>query len=152
MGAGQHPGRYMSFKGTKNKLGNTIPLNDTAMKVLQDVRAGIVHPIYVFTRDGAPIAKCYDAWYTALEKTGLESTRSDPEHGVCWHTFRHTWNSWLAQRGVAKEIRQRLGGWAKKGNDAADRYTHLDIESLRPHAALIDTILSRPQDEVALSA
>ncbi len=93
------PGRYMSFKGTANKLGNTIPLNDTAMAVLQ-IRAGVVrHPVYVFTREGKPISKCYEAWYTALEKSGLESTRTAPVAGVCWHSFRHTFNSWLAQRG-----------------------------------------------------
>lgn len=146
-------GRYMSFEGTANKLGNTIPLNDTAMAVLQEIRSGkVLHPVRVFTQpDGTPISKCYEAWYTALKRVGLESTRTNPEHGVCWHTFRHTWNSWLAQRGVSKEIRQRLGGWAT-GGDSADRYTHLDVDSLRPHAAVIDTILSRPSGEVVPSA
>jgi integrase len=146
--------RYMSFKGTKNKLGNTIPLNDTAMSVLREIRAEkVLHPVYVFTRDLVPVnPQCYEAFYAWLDRVGLESTRTSPETGVCWHTFRHTWNSWLAQRGVPKEIRQRLGGWAKKGNDAADRYTHLDVESLRPYAATIDTVLSRPGDEAAVSA
>jgi integrase len=145
-------GRFMSFEGTANKLGNTIPLNDTAMAVLQEIRAGkVVHPVRVFTRDGAPIVKCYEAWYTALEQAGLESTRTAPVTGVCWHTFRHTWNSWLAQRGVSKEIRQRLGGWAEMVSDSTDRYTHLDIESLRPYAAVIDTVLTRSVDEVAAS-
>jgi integrase len=145
-------GRYMSFDGTANKLGNTIPLNATAMAVLQEIRAGkVVHPVRVFTRDWAPISKCYEAWYTALEKAGLVSTKADPVHGVCWHTLRHTWNSWLAQRGVSKELRDRLGGWAGSARDSSDRYTHLDIESLRPHAAVIDTILSRPVGEVVVS-
>lgn len=144
--------RYMGFKGTKNKLGNTIPLNDTAMSVLQEIRADkIVHPVRVFIRNGTPILKCHKAWYAALKEAGIESTRIAPQTGVCWHTFRHTWNSWLAQRGVSKEIRQRLGGWATRG-DNADRYTHLDLESLRPYAAVVDTILTRSRGREVLSA
>lgn len=33
-------GRWMSFLGTANKLGNVIPLNDTAMQALQMARGG----------------------------------------------------------------------------------------------------------------
>ncbi|HZR03637.1 MAG TPA: tyrosine-type recombinase/integrase [Burkholderiales bacterium] len=138
--------RALAFEGTANKLGNLIPLNDTCMDVLREIRRSkFLHHLRVFTRGGVPMQRWNDGWYGALKKAGLPSTKDDRVHGVCWHTFRHTWNSWLAQRGVPKEIRNRLGGWVVS-DDNADRYTHLDIDSLRPYAAVIDTILSQGVD------
>lgn len=64
--------------------------------------------------------------------------------------MRHCANSWLAQRGVPREIRARLGDWSL-GKEAIDGYTHLFIEHLRPYVAMIDQALgvkvsARPTD------
>ncbi len=134
--------KSLTFKGTPNKRGNTIPLNETAMSVLREIKAtGISR---VFLLDGRPMQNYNDAWYSAMRRASIE--------GFCWHGLRHTWNSWLAQRGVPKEIRQRLGGWALPRNDAADRYTHLGLGALRPFAAVLDTVLARSEDKVVASA
>lgn len=128
--------RSLNFDGTKNKLGNTIPLNRTAMSVLSEIRAGtVVHKEAVFTRDGQPMKRWNVAWTNAMKRAGIE--------GFVYHGLRHTWNSWLAQKGVPKEFRDRLGGW--RGSHGSDRYTHLDLDPLRPFAAQIDAILDTAQ-------
>lgn len=71
------------------------------------------------------------AWRKAVERAGIGHVR--------WHDLRHTFNSWLAQKGVPSEIRKRLMG--HKNGEVHDRYTHLYVEHLRPYAEIIDDIL-----------
>lgn len=125
----------LSFTGTANKLGNTIPLNDTAMTVLREIRSGpVIHSTYVFTYASKPV-KGYGkvTWRDALERAGVAPIR--------FHDLRGTFNSWLAQNGVEKDIRMRLVG--HKVGDSHDRYTHLNVEHLRPHSRIIDTLLAQ---------
>ena len=46
-----------------------------------------------------------------------------------FHSFRHSFNSAMANAGVSQEIRQLLTGHASKAIN--DRYTHTDLETLR---------------------
>lgn len=125
----------MTFTGTENKLGNTIPLNATALAVLKAARAlPVVHKTHVFNYAGKPV-KGYgkEAWRGALQRAGVARIR--------FHDLRHTFNSWLAQRGVEKDVRMRLVG--HRVGDSHDRYTHLNVEHLRPYSQIIDTILAQ---------
>lgn len=129
------PGRSLAFCGTENKLGNTIPLNSTAMSVLQRIKsAKVVHKERVFTYAGKPV-NYYgkECWRAALGRAGIERIRL--------YDLRHTFNSWLAQNGVEKDIRMRLVG--HKVGDSHDRYTHLNVEHLRKYSNLIDTLLAQ---------
>lgn len=129
------PGRSLAFCGTENKLGNTIPLNSTAMSVLQRIKAGkVVHKERVFTYAGKPV-NYYgkECWRAALGRAGIERIRL--------YDLRHTFNSWLAQNGVEKDMRMRLVG--HKVGDSHDRYTHLAVEHLRKYSNLIDTLLTQ---------
>jgi integrase len=137
--------RHLSFPGTQNKLGNTIPLNDTAMSVLEEIQTCPVrHMQLVFTENGHALRHYHVAWYKALDKLGL---RGNGGEDFCWHGLRHTWASWLAQAGVPEWARKRLGGWSSA--QMVDRYSHLDLEALRPYAAVIDTILAQGTDRPA---
>lgn len=136
--------RSMAFPGTSNKLGNTIPLNDTAMGVLEEIQASPVrHMQLVFTKDGKKLGHYQKEWYRALDKCGLRGVEGQED--FCWHGLRHTWASWLAQAGVPEWARKRLGGWSSR--EMVDRYSHLDLEALRPYAAVIDTLLSQSTDK-----
>lgn len=133
--------RALSFTGAGNKLGNTIPLNETAISVLKSIRSGpVVHSTYVFTYAGKPV-KGYskDTLRDALDRAGIERIR--------FHDFRGTFISWLAQNGVPREIRMRLVG--HRTGDSHDRYTHLDIEHLRPYSQVIDTLLAQSGGQIA---
>lgn len=128
--------RCMTFKGTANKSGNTIPLNDTAMRAIEMAQAlPVRHVTYVFTYEGQPLGSYGRAWYNAVDRAGLDMN---------WHGLRHTFASWLGQEGVPEGVIDRLGGWNVKKSATRERYTHLNMEHLRPHAAVIDRLL-RPQ-------
>jgi len=83
------------------------------------------NPTYVFSFKGRPLVQVSTkAWYTALEKVGIENFR--------WHDLRHTWASWHVQQGTPLFALQELGGW--ESSEMVRRYAHLAAEHLAPYA------------------
>lgn len=107
-----------------------IPLNDSAIGILLN-RLGI-HGEYVFTntRNRAITGLNSKVWKQALQKAAIQNFR--------WHDLRHTWASWLVQRGVPLVALKEMGGWEKL--DMVMRYAHLATEHLLPHAGLLDQV------------
>jgi integrase len=137
--------RSLSFVGKANKIGNSIPMNATSLRVLQECRLmSVVSPEYVFLYQGQPMKEHGQASFKkAVERAGIGH--------VMWKDFRTTFNSWLAQRGVPREIRARLMGHTTK--EVQDRYTRLYVEHLRPFSEIIDSVLAQStgqQSEKAL--
>ena len=58
---------------------------------------------------------------------------------VSFHTMRHCGKTWLAEEGIAAEVRARIGGWKVRGMGSMDDYTHLNIEPFRPAAEILAT-------------
>lgn len=124
----------LTFTGSANKLGASIPLNASASQVLAECRSmPVVSPEYVFLYEGHKMQKHGMAWHKAVKRAGIGHVR--------WHDLRVTFNSWLAQNGVPEQIQKRLVGHSTSG--VHDRYTKLAIEHLRPFAEIIDTVLSQ---------
>lgn len=147
--------RRMTFKGTANKLGNTIPLNDTAMSVLQEIRDEKVrHMTRVFfwwrpkeggqgEKELVPLDDYGSAWHKAMQRAGFGKFEGKQwvGDGMTFHGLRHTFATWLGERGVPEGVIDRLGGWS--GSRATrERYTHLNVEHLRQFAAVIDHALA----------
>jgi integrase len=59
-------------------------------------------------------------------------------YGLSFHSFRHTFNSILANADVSEEMRMALTG--HKSRDVHRRYTHRELERLREAAALLPRI------------
>lgn len=115
---------------TKNAEDITISLNDNAMAVLYARRN--VHREYVFTYGGKPIKRLTTkAWYKALKRANISNFR--------WHDLRHTWASWLVQKGVPLYALQEMGGW--KTASMVRKYAHLSpAHNLRYAQTIDDTI------------
>lgn len=124
----------LSFSGSGKKLGNTIPLNRTALSVLHTCRSmPIVHATNVFLYAGRPV-KGYSKYTlrAAAERAGIGQLR--------FHDLRVTFNTWLAENGVPEQIQKRLIGHST--NEVHDRYTKLNVEHLRPYSQVIDKVLT----------
>ena len=65
---------------------------------------------------------------------GKGRTRSS----LSFHSLRHSFNSALANAGVAQEVRQKLTGHASAAMN--DRYTHTEVETLREAVAKLPSI------------
>jgi len=118
-----------------------VSLNSTAVDIL--VRQIGKHPVRVFTFNGKPIAWANTrAWREALKRAGIEDFR--------WHDLRHTWASWLVQRGTPANVLQEMGAWESEG--MVRRYAHLAPAHLAEHAERIagligGTDLAQPANE-----
>ena len=108
-----------------------VPLNSVAMDVLtQQVGK---HPQRVFTYRGKPIGWANTkSWKDALKRAGIEGFR--------WHDLRHTWASWLAQKGTPLNVLQELGGW--ECETMVRRYAHLAPAQLIEHSEKTATMLN----------
>lgn len=120
----------------KTKVAYGIPLNRTAMGVLQERRANpVVHARNVFTFNGREVVPktLHERWKRALEAAGAED--------MTYHGLRHTYASWMVQAGVPFEIVARLGQWKLPGT--VHRYSHFDVESLRAWAEKFDEVAQK---------
>lgn len=151
--------KTLSYAGNTIKRGNVIPLNRTAMSVLESIQAGSLrHLQRVFCYEGVPLNFYGKAWYKALNRVGLgkwaqwKDGDGKPHakwEGFTWHGLRHTFSSWLGQSGVNEMVIDQLGGWAEK--DTRSIYTHLHTASLRPHCEVIDTQLATQQGNLLVA-
>jgi len=100
-----------------------VPLNAEAVEL---IRAQIgMHDTFVFAYRGKKITQVNTkAWHKALERAGIENFR--------WHDLRHTWASWLAQKGTPLNVLQEMGGW--ESSEMVRRYAHFSADHLAPYA------------------
>lgn len=109
-----------------------ISLNDNAMAVLYARRW--INREFVFTYKGNEIKRLTTrSWYKALGRAGIENFR--------WHDLRHTWASWLVQKGVPLYAVQEMGGWKTAG--MVRKYAHLAPAVNLKYAQTIDGDLSQ---------
>ena len=68
----------------------------------------------------------------ALRREGIED--------FLWHDLRHTWASWLTQKGVPLNVIQEMGAW--ESTEMVKRYAHLAPEQFIKHSMVVDEILN----------
>lgn len=106
-----------------------VPLNTEAHALLHSLRGA--HAVNVFTYRGRPVSQVNTkAWRAALKRAGISNFR--------WHDLRHTWASWLAQKGTPLHVLQEMGGW--ESAEMVRRYAHFSAEHLAPYAERLSGI------------
>jgi integrase len=126
--------RTVTILVQKNGARETLPVNDTAMAVLQ-VRAAerTSHAAFAFVNgaDHPRIARnLLRAFYPAMRKAGITRFR--------FHDLRHTFTTRLIQAGVDVYTIQKLGRW--KTISMILRDAHHQPESLRGGAEVLDRL------------
>ena len=113
-----------------------VPLNQTALNVLFGRPR---NSAYVFAQTNGKRLRSISSriWKNCLKEAGIENFR--------WHDLRHTWASWLIQRGVPVAVLKEMGGW--ENAKMVERYAHLSSEHLLEHADILDTIWTQPKEE-----
>lgn len=98
----------------KGKRTFSMHLNQDAIDVIREQIGK--HQQYVFVYNEKPTDKCSTrSWKNALKRAGIANFK--------WHDLRHTFFSWLAQRGATLQQLMELGGWSSV--EMALRYSHL---------------------------
>lgn len=122
----------------KNGSAHSVPLNQTAMDVLERLRGN--HKTNVFTYDGNPVVQVNTkAWHKALDRPGIEDFR--------WHDLRHTFATWHREAGTPTHELQRLGGW--KTQSMVERYAHVAPQGLQLAASRLDTYIGTTETVIS---
>lgn len=110
---------------SKSKKMRTVPLNDSAMWVLDQLWTRNEHPhLFVNKRTRKPFVTITRAWYRLRKKAGIEGLRI--------HDLRHSFASFLVNGGRSLyEVQQILGHSDPK---VTMRYAHLSAAVLREAA------------------
>jgi integrase len=80
-------------------------------------------------------------------RLGLNAPKHDPVHKVRFHTLRHTFASWVIQRGASIYSVQKL--LRHKSPVMTQRYAHLRADDQRQTLALIRDLFPGPKTRAA---
>ena len=127
---------WINADQTKGGQAIGVPLNQTALHILQQQKRNAV---YVFTQNNGKKLHSISSriWKGCLKEAGI--------HDFRWHDLRHTWASWLIQRGVPIAVLKEMGGW--ENAKMVERYAHLSSEHLLVHADVLDTIWTQENNK-----
>ncbi|PKN33229.1 MAG: site-specific integrase [Deltaproteobacteria bacterium HGW-Deltaproteobacteria-19] len=138
--------RTVTLLEQKNRSVDTLPLNATALGVLQErlrVRSDKTDHVF-YSKNFTRIDCCnlIRSFKIAIRNAKIQKLR--------FHDLRHTFATRLVQNGVDLFAVQKLGRW--KSTEMIKRYAHHNPESLRARIEVMDTlrkpvitILSQPQ-------
>jgi integrase len=118
---------------SKSGKPRSIALNGTAIDLLRRVRAGN-DSTYIFPSPvtGEPSASLYFPWQRIRVRAGLPDLRL--------HDLRHSFASFLVNRGVSLYVVQGLLGHAH--TRYTQRYAHLTPDTLRDAAEAVGTVIA----------
>jgi integrase len=138
--------RTVTILEQKNRCVDTLPLNETVVRLLQIKRdTAIESDVYIFPNtlnQRKENRVLLASFYKAMDRAAITNFR--------FHDLRHTFATRLVQNGVDLYSVQKLGRW--KNVTMVQRYAHHYPESLRSAIEMIDgikkpiiTILSQSQ-------
>ena len=108
---------------TKNTLSRVIPLNDIALNIVEKYYRHAVLSLPLFNYNGELPAAHYKVFRCAIKACGFNRGIKDRRERVCFHTLRHTFASWLVQKGYPLAMVGNLLG--HKDIKMTMRYAHL---------------------------
>ena len=112
----------ISVMDTKSRRDRVVDAPPAAQEILREMNLSPGRRLFSGRRVGG-------VFFSAVERQGLNTGRQDPRDRVVFHTLRHTFASWLVQRGVSLYIVANLLGHANLS--MTQRYAHLSPEILR---------------------
>lgn len=118
--------RYMTIVDTKTSKNRIIPINNIAYAILCKKNTITNKYEKIFIDKNPKIFR------KAIEKTGLNEGITDQRNKIVFHTFRHTFASWIVQMGTPLPVVSQLLGHSNL--QMTMRYAHLSPS--QTHAAV----------------
>jgi len=134
------------FRNTKNGTDRTIPLPDTLVAFLADLRSQgrLAGPVFL-NGAGKPYTQPPQPFRDTVADLGLNEGRGKRDR-VCFHTLRHTAATRLAKAGTSMPDLQKLCGWSSPV--MALRYAKGETDTMRKALDGLSDELLRPSKVV----
>ncbi len=129
------------IKDPKSRMNRTAFLTSTGLKMLEErkeniLSAGLELEGLIFTTKAGGNIKGISKTYKKLADDLFNQGITDPRQRVCFHTLRHTFASWLVQKGIGLyEVKELMGHADFK---MTQRYAHLSPEGLRKAVKVLE--------------
>lgn len=136
------------IRDPKNKVSRHAHITPEIRAVLVRRGAdGMNRPDYVFpARDGGQRRWVSDTFERVVDALGFNDGIEDTRQRVVFHSLRHTFASWLVQRGVPLYTVEELMGHTTL--EMTKRYSHLAPDTMRAAAMGLSGILDRKPGKV----
>ncbi len=133
--------RTVTIFKTKNGRTRNIPLNDCALEVIRKYSSRKL--TYFFSN--SEIKEISPIFREAIKELGFNENITQNQNRLVFHSLRHTFASWLTQKGVGTTIIQDLLG--HETLQMTLRYSHLSPEQSHKAVSLLPTNLSPAQSQ-----
>lgn len=137
----------LTLRDTKNGKTRQVPMTASVQSMLEAKKKQSEGGLEVFTtKPRDPMSPDHDpqvsvTYSRAVEDLGLNAGVEDRRHKVVFHTLRHTYASWLVQKGVPLITVGRLLGHSSLV--MTERYSHLAPDHFRQAVDTLETIADR---------
>lgn len=123
-------------KSGKNRHVYMTKLLFSELKLQQDVRCDSDERLVFIGRFGGPMNEVSRLFKELVDDLGLNEDIEDSRQRVVFHTLRHTFASWLVQRGTPLYTVAALMGHSTIA--MTERYAHLAPDGLRQAVAVLE--------------
>jgi len=119
----------LHLKDTKGGVNRMAYMPDHVIVHVKGMKPGRVNGYMFVSENGNKITSISNTFFRVVDSLGLNADVDDSREKVVFHTLRHTYASWLVQRGVdLYKVKKLLG----HGTIAmTERYSHLAGDTLK---------------------
>lgn len=126
----------LHLKDTKGGLNRTAYMPGHVIEHVKEMKPGRVNGYVFVSENGKQVTSISNTFFRVIDYIGLNDDVDDSRERVVFHTLRHTYASWLVQRGVDLYTVKKLMG---HGTIAmTERYSHLGNTELRNAAKTLE--------------
>jgi len=129
--------RLIVFRDTKNKKARVAPMIEPVYRLLSSKKRGNPQDlVFPGPKSGQAIKSPPKIFKKVVEALGFNEGIEDEKQKVCFHTLRHTFATWLGERGYSTSIIQTMMG--HETPQMASHYTHISAQVQRKVAQEIE--------------
>lgn len=121
--------KTMRVLDTKGKFNRTAYMTDIVYGIFKSKDMGSPSDLIFKSIKGVKIKEVSNAFSKAVDSLGLNDGIEDPRQKLYFHSLRHTYASWLVQKGVSLYTVKELLGHSTLA--MTERYAHLANETFK---------------------
>jgi len=135
----------LTLRDTKNTKTRVAFMTQAVKDILVQKKRGVNDDLVFPGRGGVKISAISNAYDRVVQELGLNDGVTDRRQKVVFHTLRHTYASWMVERGVDLYHVKKLMGHSTLA--MTERYSHVSDETLQNVVKVFEEGLERSKDQ-----